>query len=266
MSGEQDGRIGYDVDGAVATITIDRPAARGALTTSLKEQLLAAAERAAGDDAVRAVLLTGAGPAFCAGQDLREHADHLASGDPAPLATVDRHYNPLVRAITSAPKPVVAAVPGTCAGAGLALALACDLRLAAAGARFATAFTGIGLTTDSGLSWTLPRVAGRGLASRLLLLGEAFTAEQALAWGVVDAVHPDDELAAAARALVERLADGPTAAYAATKQALLAGAEGGLDEALALESRLQSGLGATGDHRGAVTAFLAKQRPVFRGR
>src|SRR5579875_224520 len=133
----QDADVGYEVAGAVATLTLRRPA----LTTAAKEQLLGAVTRAAEDDDVRAVVLTGSGRAFCAGQDLGEHAEALERDPGTAFETIGRHYNPVISALTGAPKPVVAAINGTCAGAGISLALACDVRLAAAGARFATAFT-----------------------------------------------------------------------------------------------------------------------------
>jgi 2-(1,2-epoxy-1,2-dihydrophenyl)acetyl-CoA isomerase len=259
--------VDYSVARGVATVTLARPEAMNALDRETKEALLARLEQARDDTAVRAVILTGAGRAFCVGQDLREHADALAA-DPSgrqALATVAEHYNPIVSTLVAMPKPTLAAVNGAAAGAGAGLAFGCDLRLMADGARFSMAFAGIGLSVDSGVSWTLPRLVGHSRAVAMLLLGEPVDAQQALAVGLVSAVLPAENLTAAATELATRLASGPTAAYAAIKQALAAAADSSLQEALATESRLQLQLGAGRDHQGAVRAFLAKQPPRFDG-
>ena len=254
-----------DRSGAVATITLNRPEGMNALTVEAKTALLEAVTSVASDSSVRAVVLTGTGRAFCVGQDLREHAALLEAGDPAPLSTVREHYNPVVTLIAAMPKPVIAAVNGTAAGAGLGLACACDFRIAAAGSRFTTAFAGIGLTADSGLSWTLPRLVGSGRAAALLLLAEPFTTEQALEMGLVNAVVPAEQVLPAALELATRLAAGPTAAYACIKESLSHAADATLVEALAKEDELQTRAGATADHQSAVQSFLAKQLPVFAG-
>src|SRR4051794_6106027 len=237
-----------------------------ALTVEAKLALREAVESAAADDAVRAVVLTGTGRAFCVGQDLREHAALLESGDQAPLSTVHDHYNPLVTALATMPKPVIAAVNGTAAGAGLGIACACDFRIGAAGARYTTAFAGIGLTADSGLSWSLPRIVGTGRAAALLLLAEPFTAEQALEMGLLNAVVPPEQVLTAATELAGRLAAGPTAAYAAIKESLAFGASAGLVETRAKEDGPQTRAGETSDHPNAGRAFLAKSPPTFTGR
>jgi 2-(1,2-epoxy-1,2-dihydrophenyl)acetyl-CoA isomerase len=254
-----------DVSGAVATITLNRPEGMNALTVEAKEALLAAVGTVATDEAVRAVVLTGTGRAFCVGQDLREHAALLAAGDPAPLATVNAHYNPLITLIATMPKPVIAAINGTAAGAGLGIACACDFRIGASGSRYTTAFTGIGLTADSGLSWTLPRLVGRGRAAALLMLAEPFTAEQALEMGILNACVAPEQVLPAATELAQRLAAGPTAAYASVKQSVLYAADASLQDALVKEDELQTRAGATQDHANAVTSFLAKTPPVFTG-
>lgn len=255
----------YDVDEAVATITLDRPEAMNSLTAAVKADLLAALRRAAGDEAVRAVLLTGSGRAFCAGQDLREHAGNLERG--LGLAnTVRDHYNPIVLTVTSMDKPVVAAVNGVAAGAGASLAFACDFRVAADTAKFAMAFCGIGLGPDSGASWTLQRLVGPARARELLLLGETVEAARAHEIGLVTQVVPADRLASAARELAVRLAQGPTRAYGATKRALDHAASRPLAEALEREAELQDELAATSDHLAATKAFLSKERPRFEGR
>jgi 2-(1,2-epoxy-1,2-dihydrophenyl)acetyl-CoA isomerase len=251
-------------DGAVATITINRPQAANALTADTKVQLLDALRDCSGDETIRAVVLTGAGTAFCAGQDLREHAGELAGG--TALNTVREHYNPIVTTITSMPKPVVAAVNGVAAGAGAGLAFACDFRVAARRASFMLAFARVGLAADTGVSWTLPRLAGSAAATEMLMLAESVDADRALALGLVNSVVADDEVAGTAAALAARLAAGPTLAYAAIKEGLLYSAAHGLHESLAKEADLQSALGATQDHRAATEAFVNKQERVFEGR
>lgn len=257
--------IGYDVDGAVATITLNRPEALNALTVEMKVSLREALERAADDAAVRAVVLTGAGRGFCVGQDLREHADALQSGGGSALNTVRDHYNPVVMALAEMPKPVVAAIHGPAAGAGAALAFACDFRLAADNATFLMAFARVGLGPDTGASWTLQRLIGYGRASAMLMLAEPVSAEQALEMGLVNGVVPAEGLAAAAAELAAKLAAGPTAAYAGIKRALLTASTSDLATALETEAEVQSACGHTADHRAATEAFLAKQQPTFTG-
>lgn len=256
--------IGYDVDGAVATVTLNRPDALNALTVEMKVSLREALDRAAADSAVRAVVLTGAGRGFCVGQDLREHADSLAAGDTT-LATVRDHYNPIVLALAEMPKPVIAAVNGAAAGAGASLAFACDFRLAADNASFMMAFARVGLGPDTGASWTLQRLVGYGRALAMLMLAEPVSAEQALEMGLVNGVVPADGLAAAAAELAAKLAAGPTAAYAGIKRALAAAAVSDLATALETEAGVQATCGQTADHRNATEAFLNKQQPVFSG-
>jgi 2-(1,2-epoxy-1,2-dihydrophenyl)acetyl-CoA isomerase len=255
-----------EVSGAVAVVTLNRPDGMNALTVEAKEALLAAVTSVGAYDAVRAVVLTGSGRAFCVGQDLREHAALISSGDPAPLSTVSEHYNPIVTQLATMPKPVIAAINGTAAGAGLGLACACDFRVGAAGSRYTTAFAGIGLTADSGLSWTLPRLVGSGRAGALLMLAEPFTAEQALEMGILNLCVAPEQVLVVASELAARLAAGPTAAYAAIKESLLYGADASLLETLAKEDELQTRAGATEDHAAAVSSFLAKTPPVFTGR
>jgi 2-(1,2-epoxy-1,2-dihydrophenyl)acetyl-CoA isomerase len=231
----------------------------------LKLALREAVEKASAADDVRAIVLTGAGRAFCVGQDLREHADGLAAGD-LELNTVTEHYNPLIRAITDAPKPVIAAVNGMAAGAGASLAFACDFRLAADTAGFLMAFARVGLGPDSGASWTLQRLVGYGRATAMLMLAEPVSAEHALEMGLVNAVVPAADLAAAAAELAGKLAAGPTVAYAGIKRALAVAAHSDLATALDTEAEVQAACGHTDDHRNATEAFLAKQQPAFTGR
>jgi enoyl-CoA hydratase/carnithine racemase len=255
----------YDLVEGVATITLTRADAMNSLTTEMKTALREAVERARDDDAVRAVILTGSGRAFCAGQDLREHAANLDKG--LGLAgTLQDFYEPTVLAIAGMPKPVVAAVNGVAAGGGFSLTLACDLRIASEKASFATSFTRIGLAPDSGMSWTLQRLVGRAKAVELLLLAEPVRAPEALELGLVNRVVPADELGATARELAARLAAGPTAAYGAVKAAVGHASASDLVSALEKEAELQEACAATIDHVNATTAFLRKEQPVFEGR
>jgi 2-(1,2-epoxy-1,2-dihydrophenyl)acetyl-CoA isomerase len=268
----------YEVDGALATITLNRPHAMNAVDIETKAALRDAVRRAAGDDAVRAVLLTAAGErAFCVGQDLKEHVGLLAAAQEARergedgagtevMSTVREHYNPIVRALAGMPKPVVAGVNGVAAGAGFGFALACDYRVVADTATFTTAFAGVALTADSGLSWTLPRVVGPGRAADLLLLPRSITAQEALALGIAGRVVPAADVAGEAAAVARQLAEGPTAAYASIKESLAYAADHSLDEALDKEDELQTRAGASQDHTIAVRAFLEKAKPRFLGR
>jgi 2-(1,2-epoxy-1,2-dihydrophenyl)acetyl-CoA isomerase len=250
-----------DADG-VATITLQRPG----LSSAMRIDLLGVVRDVATDESVRAVLLIGTGRAFCVGQDLGEHVESLRGNATTSLRVVEEEYNPLILALSALRVPVVVGINGACAGAGLGIALAGDLRVAAAGAKFTTAFTGIGLSSDSGLASRLVHCVGAARASELLLLPEPFLAETAHEWGLVHRVVPAERVADEARALATRLAGGPTAAYRAVKTVLATAATDPLEETLALEARLQTELGRTADHLEAVEAFLAKRPPRFTGR
>jgi len=255
-----------DVSDGVATVTLNRPEGMNSLTLEAKVALNEAVAAVASDSRVRALVLTGSGRAFCVGQDLKEHAALLEKGDPAPLSTVTEHYNPLLLTLTALPFPTVAAVNGTAAGAGLGIACALDYRIGAAGTRYTTAFAGIGLTADSGLSWTLPRLVGAGRAAELLLLAQPFTSERALELGLLNELVAPEEVLPRATELARLLASGPTAAYACIKESLAFGSAHSLEETLAKEDELQTRAGRTADHANAVRSFLAKQPPVFEGR
>lgn len=253
--------------GALATVVLDDPEARNALTPVAKPLLRDALRELADDDSVRAVVLTGTGRFFCMGQHLGSHAEGIGKHGPAVLDTVTEEYAPTIEAIYQAPKPVIAAVNGTAAGAGLALALACDLRVFAAGTTLITAFAGIGFTGDSGITATLVRSVGETRARRLLLLNEAFTPEQAVAWGVDGDVVPAEEVLTVATELGRRLAAGPTLAYAETKRLIASAAAGAsISDIMAAEGAAQKRLGATADHKAAVQAFLEKRPAVFEGK
>ncbi|MCM2389080.1 enoyl-CoA hydratase/isomerase family protein [Streptomyces albipurpureus] len=260
----------YEVSDGLATITINRPEAMNAMNTGSKVALRDSVLRAADDPAVRAVLLTATGRAFCVGQDLKEHVSELArakeTGSTDVMSTVREHYNPVVRAIATMPKPVVAGVNGVAAGAGLGLVLAADYRVVADTAKFTTAFAGIALTADTGISWTLPRLIGGSRAADLMLFPRSFSAQEAYDLGIANKLVPADELATEAAAVARALAAGPTLAYAAIKESLAFAAEHSLDETLDKEDELQSRAGLSEDHLIAVQAFVAKEQPKFLGR
>jgi 2-(1,2-epoxy-1,2-dihydrophenyl)acetyl-CoA isomerase len=257
----------YDVAGDVATITLNRPDAMNSLNLELKNALRDAVAAVAADQSVRAVVLTGSGRAFCAGQDLKEHAEALQS---VPLdqiwQTVGEHYTPVATALATMPKPVIAAVNGIAAGAGASLAFACDFRLAADTAGFNVGFSAIGLSADTGSTWTLPRLVGRAKAVEILMMPSTIPAPAALDLGLVNQIVPAAELPAAAAELAARLATGPTVAYGAIKRALAYSAAHPLEASLGFEGEMMALTGATEDHRNAVASFVAKEPPTFRGR
>jgi len=248
--------------GAVATVTLDRPDALNALTVPLKEALLAAFQDLAGDDGVRAIVLTGAGRAFCAGQDLRERLEP----DALPLDDEIRtRYNPLIRAMCGLPKPIVGAINGVAAGAGASLAFACDVRIAADGASFLLAFGRVGLIPDSGATWLLPRLVGGAKAAEMALTTEPLSAAEAERLGLVARVVPAGDVVAEAQTIAARLAGLAPTALALTKQALAGTWQRSLDEQLELEAELQGRAGTTADHAEGIDAFLARRSPAFRG-
>ncbi len=258
--------VRYDVADQVATITFDRPEAMNSLDVATKLALLEAVGTAADDDAVRCVVLTGTGRAFCVGQDLKEHVGLLENGSEELFRTVPEHYNPLVTALLTMDKPVVAALNGVAAGAGASLAFACDLRILADSAGFNLAFTGIGLSCDTGSSWTLQRLVGRAKAVELLYFPRTVPADEALALGLATAVVPADKMVEEVAATAARLAAGPTRAFGAVRRALTHSAGHDLESSLAFEAEMMNRTGATSDHRRAVASFVAKERPTFEGR
>ncbi|HZM82079.1 MAG TPA: enoyl-CoA hydratase-related protein [Candidatus Limnocylindrales bacterium] len=252
-------------DQGVATITLNRPESLNSLNTELKQELAAALRDVSADSAVRAVVLTGAGRAFCVGQDLREHVASLEGGNSS-LDTVVRDYNPISLALATMPKPVIAAVRGAAAGAGASLALLADFRIGGPGTSFLMAFARVGLAADTGASWTLPRLVGHAKATELLMLAEPVTAADAHQLGLLTRLVDDDEqVLATAFEFAARLAEGPTTAYGQIKRELLEGATMGLKEALDLEASAQAICGATADHRESTFAFVNKQKPTFTG-
>ena len=239
-------------------IVLDRPARLNAFTAAMNGELMQALDDALADPACRALLLTGAGRAFCAGQDLEAAGSDL--GD-----ILERQFNPLVRRLRSAPVPVVCAVNGVAAGAGANVALACDIVLAARSAKFIEAFAKIGLVPDCGGTWFLPRLVGEARARALAMTAAPVTAEQAAAWGMIWRMVEDDALMTEAEALTAHLATQPTHGLALTKRALAAAASNTLDAQLNLERDLQREAGATLDYAEGVRAFIEKRAPAFTG-
>jgi 2-(1,2-epoxy-1,2-dihydrophenyl)acetyl-CoA isomerase len=253
--------IRHELSDGVATITLNRPESLNALNAVMRAELLAALKAAARDDAVRAVVITGEGRAFCSGADLRG-----GGGERAFRRVLTAEYNPLISAVRELPKPVLAAVNGVAAGAGMSLALACDLVYAADDARFVLAFLRIGLVPDSGLTRTLVRALGRHRAAALIFSGEPLGAAEAQAVGLVNGVVPADQLGAAVRAAAASLASGPTAAIGLAKRAINHAEDALLSESLGLEAALQELAGRTQDHAEGVAAFSEKREPRFIGR
>lgn len=256
-----------DVSEGVATITLNRPDAMNSCTVALKESLRDTVLQVAADPAVRCVVLTGSGRAFCVGQDLKEHLAGLEGDQSVPLSdTVATHYNPTVQALASMPKPVVAALNGVAAGAGASLAFACDLRILADTAGFNLAFAGIALSCDTGASWTLPRLVGQAKAIELLYFPRTLDAAASLELGLATQVVPAAELAATVGDLAARLAAGPTLSLGSMRQAVQFSASHDFEESLEFEAEKMALTGGTEDHRAAVQAFIQKEKPVFQGR
>ncbi|MCG7631437.1 MULTISPECIES: enoyl-CoA hydratase/isomerase family protein [Gordonia] len=255
--------VTLDISEGLATITLARPSAHNALDEATKVAFVDAV-RGATVPEVRAVLLTAEGKNFCVGQDLGDHVEALNADAATAMNTVGEHYNPLIRALAAIEVPIVAAISGACVGAGWGIALTADIRIAGERTSFATAFSGIGLAADSGLSQSLVANLGPGRAGALLLLGDKVSAAQALDWGLVHRVVADDEVRDVASGIAWKLAAGPTLAYRQIKD-LVSASAAGLDAALDREFHAQVALGETADHKAAVDAFLAKQKPVFTG-
>lgn len=254
-------------DGGVVTVTMNRPDSLNSLNAELKEALRDALAELAADPQCRAVVLTGAGRAFCVGQDLREHVQNLESQSDDPLRTVREHYNPIASGLAGMPKPVIAAVRGMAAGAGAGLAFLADFRIGGPSTSFLMAFANVGLAADTGASWSLTRLVGRAKAIEMLLLAQPVPAAEADRLGLFTRlVDDDDQVLPVAQELAQRLAAGPTVAYAQIKRELEVAEAGGLADALAAEAHAQMVCGGTDDHRNSTAAFVAKRKPVFEGR
>lgn len=258
--------IDHTLEGGVAIVTLNRPEVLNAFDDELGFAVLDAVRRAADDPAVRCIVITGAGRAFSSGEDLGALSEGYAAGRAPDLgSTLRDRYNPLIRAIRAAPKPVVAAVNGVAAGAGASLALACDFRIASEHAKLVIAFVKVGLVPDSGAVWWLTKMVGASKAWELSATGDPLSAEQAFAMGLFHRVVPADQFESEWRTFAAELAAGPTRAYALMKRLVEDATHVTLDEQLDREVDAQAAAGRTNDHMEGVKAFLEKRPPEFRG-
>ncbi|SFN84712.1 2-(1,2-epoxy-1,2-dihydrophenyl)acetyl-CoA isomerase PaaG [Xenorhabdus japonica] len=256
-----------DINTGVLSITLNRPECLNSFNEELHQQLSKAMDIAEQDESVRCVLLTGTGRGFCSGQDLSDRNSIISNGDIPDLGqSVERYYNPLIRRMTSLPKPIICAINGVAAGAGVSLALACDIVIASRTASFIQAFCRIGLTPDSGGSWFLPHKIGQARAMGMALLGEKISAEQALDWGMIWQVVKPEELEDKTQELARHLATQPTVALGCTKQATYAAVSNTLDQQLDLERDLQRRCGHSEDFREGISTFMEKRQPTFKGK
>ncbi|MFL5867944.1 MAG: enoyl-CoA hydratase-related protein [Thermoleophilaceae bacterium] len=256
----------WEQDGGVGRLTLNRPETLNAWTAEFGGELKAVIEGEASDESVRAVLVTGAGRGFSSGADLKAGFDpNPEDGKPDVRKELHEIYHPVIAGVRRLEKPVVAAVNGAAVGIGCSLALACDLILAAESAFFGLAFVNIGLMPDGGSTLFVPAAVGKARAFQMALLGERVSAEQALEWGLVNYIHPDDRLVGEAEALAEHLAKGPTRSYASSKKALNRMLYPDLDGQLDLEAELQHALARTDDFIEGVSAFVQKRAAAFQG-
>ena len=255
----------WEQTGGVGRLTLNRPESLNAWTPQLGIDLRAIIERDAADESVRAVLITGAGRGFSSGADLKSGFEPADDGMPNIHKELHDVYHPAIAGLRRLEKPVVAAVNGPAVGIGCSLALACDLIMAGESAFFGLAFVNIGLMPDGGSTAFVPPAVGRARAFQMAMLGERIPAPQALDWGLVNWVYPDDRLMDEAEVLVEKLAAGPTRSYAASKRALNQFIYGDLDAQLDLEAELQHALGRTRDFFEGTAAFVEKRAPAFTG-
>jgi 2-(1,2-epoxy-1,2-dihydrophenyl)acetyl-CoA isomerase len=255
-------------DGAATTIELNRPDTLNAWNAQLASDLIAAVQEAAGDDTVRAVVLTGAGRAFSAGADLKDlsaREDRTADGHPDVRRVLTERYHPIITALRTIPKPVLAAVNGPAVGIGLSLALAADLVIAKESAYFLLAFVNIGLVPDGGSSLFVPTRVGFARAAEMAMLGERIPAPRALEWGLINRVVPDDAFDDEVAALRDRLAGGPTRSYAGTKRQLNHWLYTRMEEQLGLEAEIQQEMAASPDFSEGVAAFVEKRKAAFGG-
>lgn len=255
-----------DVQNGVMTLTLNRPERLNSFNDEMHRELAQVLTLAERDDTIRCLLITGAGRAFCAGQDLNDRNVDPSGEAPDLGASVENCYNPLVKRLAALPKPVIAAVNGVAAGAGATLALGCDIVIAARSVNFIMSFSRLGLIPDCGGTWYLPRLAGRARAMGMALMGDKLSAEQAQQWGMIWQVVDDEALSDTARQLANHFASQPTFGLGLVKKALLASETNTLEEQLDIERDYQRLAGRSEDYREGVSAFLAKRPPVFKGK
>ncbi|WP_151704914.1 2-(1,2-epoxy-1,2-dihydrophenyl)acetyl-CoA isomerase PaaG [Nitrincola alkalilacustris] len=255
-----------EIEQGVALLTLNRPGSLNSFNADMHAEMRSAISQIRKNPEVRALLITGAGRGFCAGQDLSDR--NVAPGAEVPDLgeSIEKRYNPLLRSLRDLPMPVICAVNGVAAGAGANIALACDITLAARSASFIQAFCKIGLIPDSGGTWSLPRLVGMARAKALAMMGDKISAEQAAAWGMIWQCVDDEQLMDEALKLARHLASQPTAGLALIKRALNASMNNSFDEQLDLERDLQRLAGRTEDYREGVAAFIEKRKPEFKGR
>ncbi|WP_409524440.1 2-(1,2-epoxy-1,2-dihydrophenyl)acetyl-CoA isomerase PaaG [Nitrincola sp. MINF-07-Sa-05] len=255
-----------EIEQGVALLTLNRPGSLNSFNADMHAEMRSAISQIRKNPEVRALLITGAGRGFCAGQDLSDR--NVAPGAEVPDLgeSIEKRYNPLLRSLRDLPMPVICAVNGVAAGAGANIALACDITLAARSASFIQAFCKIGLIPDSGGTWSLPRLVGMARAKALAMLGDKISAEQAASWGMIWQCVDDEQLMDEALKLARHLASQPTAGLALIKRALNASMSNSFDEQLDLERDLQRLAGRTEDYREGVAAFIEKRKPEFKGR
>lgn len=253
-------------DGGVLTITLNRPDTLNSITDAMLDELKDAFKKAEQNASVRVAVLTGAGQGFCIGQDLEAVQEDEGDGsDPGYGGHLRKTYNPLIRQVRAFPKPLIGAINGVAADAGMSLALACDVRIAAESASFTQAFVRIGLVPDSGSTWMLPRLIGMARAKELMITGRRITAQQAFVWGLVNQVTPDGLLMEAARGWAEQFAAAPTKAIGYIKRSLAFALENSLEASLEYEADMQDLAGRTADHREGLEALRENRTPKFKG-
>jgi 2-(1,2-epoxy-1,2-dihydrophenyl)acetyl-CoA isomerase len=257
--------IEFVIEDGVAILTLNRPDSLNSFNAEMHAEVREALKETKKNAEIRALVITGNGRGFCAGQDLSDR--NVAPGTEAPNLgeSIEKNYNPMIRSIRALEMPVICAVNGVAAGAGANIALACDIVFAARSAKFIQAFCKIGLIPDSGGTWTLPNTVGQARAMALSMLGDRLTAEQAEQWGMIWKAVDDEELKSTAIATAKQLATQPTKGLALIKRAIQASSTNTLDEQLDLERDLQTIAGRTDDYREGVAAFMEKRQPTFKG-